>query len=59
LLGEREASIRVLAARALGNIGGDKAKEALKQALMTEIDEDVIRAIELSLDTLSKNKSSK
>jgi HEAT repeat protein len=49
-----KASTRVKAARALGNIGGEEAKTALEQALLTETDETVILSIKSSLGAIRR-----
>ena len=49
---------RELAAEALGEIGGDQAKEALTRALTTEKDQGVIKYIQMSLSILSQKRKS-
>ncbi len=52
-LQDPEALVRSHAAWALGRIGGEKAKEALKQALKQEGDAEVVEEIQEALEGLS------
>jgi epoxyqueuosine reductase len=52
LRGDAEPLVRAHAAWGLGNIGGDAARTALKQALVDENDPEVLTEIENALQTL-------
>lgn len=59
LLSDNSARLREGAARALGRIGGIKAKQALKQALSVETDKTVIFYIKGELGAMSKQPRKK
>src|SRR5581483_9072573 len=56
-LHDAEALVRGHAAWALGRIGGDKARQALEEALLGEEDEEVRREIRYALDTTGLSNS--
>lgn len=58
---KRDLSVahRKCIAETMGDIGGNLAKQALERALTTEANESVIRQIEISLSSISKDHSKK